>query len=150
VKFPCGLSVDGKVVNSFKDRLNTGWQYDASFRMGPHVCVVKNAAKLFYKYEANLFIDGVLLDDGKHTVISQPGPTPIQPPVPTSASPSSQTAQPAPSSQGPVPFYPVLPAHCSTCQAPLRMNTVNWTGPMSASCPHCGSGVKIKWERIGE
>ncbi|MEW6028142.1 MAG: hypothetical protein AB1554_01540 [Chloroflexota bacterium] len=96
--------------------------------------------------KVELRVDGILLQSGTHTVVVEPRQTPVQP----AASPTPTPPQSAPSSQGPVPFYPVLPPNCSNCHAPISMNTANWTGPMSASCPHCGSGVEIQWKKIGE
>ncbi len=149
-KFNCELTVDGALVNSFQGKMLAGWKYDASFRLGSRVGVVKNTVKVFGISDANLLLDGVLLKAGIHTVIAQPrqipAPAAVQAPAPSAPPP----AQPAPGSQGPVPFYPVLPANCPNCQAPLNMSTAAWTGPMSASCPHCGSSVEIKWKKIGE
>ncbi len=144
--FTSELIVDGMVVNTFKGKQIAGWKYEASFRVGSHVGVLRNSVKVFGVKESDLYLNGALLKAGAHTVIAQPRQTTAQPVAP----PPPANAQPGPSSQGPVPFYPVLPPNCPNCHAPISMNTANWTGPMSASCPHCGSGIEIQWKKIGE
>jgi predicted lipid-binding transport protein (Tim44 family) len=70
-----------------------------------------------------------------------------QPPIPAAPIPAAQAA---PSPQASTPTIPVLPANCPHCLAPIAMNTVSWSGPLNSRCPYCGSGIDIKWKKLGE
>jgi hypothetical protein len=37
-----------------------------------------------------------------------------------------------------------LPDKCPACGAPLSVSTVKWTGATTASCPFCGSNLKVQ------
>ncbi|MFX1318757.1 MAG: hypothetical protein ACFE9D_10240 [Promethearchaeota archaeon] len=37
-----------------------------------------------------------------------------------------------------------LPAECPRCDAPLKYNEVQWTGPRQAECPYCGEVVELE------
>jgi hypothetical protein len=37
-----------------------------------------------------------------------------------------------------------LPHICPNCNAPIRGNTVKWTGPQSADCPYCGTNLPMR------
>ncbi|MHA1637865.1 MAG: hypothetical protein ACTSUB_07610 [Candidatus Thorarchaeota archaeon] len=41
-----------------------------------------------------------------------------------------------------------LPTKCPTCSADLSDSNVDWTGPMEATCLHCGAVIQAKFERI--
>ena len=79
--------------------------------------------------------------------MGESGQKPAQPSGPSDYSPAARDMA---GTQGSVPVFPVLPANCSSCNAPLNMNTVKWTGPMSACCPNCGSAIEIKWKKLVE
>src|SRR5512140_301202 len=72
----------------------------------------------------------------------QPAPRPVtQAPVPTPAPQVTPiVTQPA------VSYHPVqdLPSACPHCGGPVRANEVKWTGPRSAVCSYCGSGLPLK------
>ena len=37
----------------------------------------------------------------------------------------------------------LLPHICPNCNAPIRGNSVKWTGPQSADCPYCGTNLPM-------
>ena len=41
-----------------------------------------------------------------------------------------------------------LPTTCPICSADLSDSNIDWTGPMEATCLHCGAVVQAKFERI--
>jgi len=40
--------------------------------------------------------------------------------------------------------HPVLPTHCPSCGAPLRLDEVDWLDDVTAECGYCGSPVREK------
>ena len=50
---------------------------------------------------------------------------------------------------GTIPTIPVIPKNCPRCMAPLTLDKVQWTGPLSAACPNCGASVDVEWRKIG-
>ncbi len=43
---------------------------------------------------------------------------------------------------------PRLPHKCPTCTADLSDSNVDWTGPLEATCGHCGAVIQAKFERV--
>ncbi len=43
-----------------------------------------------------------------------------------------------------------LPAACPQCDAPLKYNEVQWTGPRQAECPYCGTAVELEETIVGD
>lgn len=37
----------------------------------------------------------------------------------------------------------LLPQVCPSCNAPVRVNEVRWTGPQSANCAYCGTNLPM-------
>ena len=66
-----------------------------------------------------------------------------QPPPPPPPSPALQPDSKQPVVQSPPPepdhYSGWLPATCPSCGAPIRPQTVRWTGSQSADCAYCGS-----------
>jgi hypothetical protein len=50
---------------------------------------------------------------------------------------------------GTTPTIPVIPKNCPRCIAPLTLDKVQWTGPLSAACPNCGASIDVEWRKIG-
>lgn len=163
------LTVDGMQVNKAQGWSVTGKQ--VTFRIGSHVGIL-TVKRGFASFKPELRVDTFMLESGTHAVVVRPHQAspqfssgrhctncgwPIRPGVKfcencgTAAQQTTHPAAPAqPAGQTSTPMLPVLPSSCSKCQAPISMNSVNWTGPMSASCSHCGSNVEIKWKKIGD
>jgi DNA-directed RNA polymerase subunit RPC12/RpoP len=89
---------------------------------------------------------GALTKEDQPSVLDEPekpgfppaAPAPVQP-----REPEPFQFQPA------IPVEPshradLLPANCSQCGGPMRASEVKWHGPKSASCPYCGSTLKMK------
>jgi hypothetical protein len=72
-------------------------------------------------------------DVPESTDVSEPTPDQsISAPVSASDSPAVQEHR-----------IELLPHICPNCNAPIRGNSVKWTGPQSADCPYCGSNIPM-------
>jgi len=70
-----------------------------------------------------------------------PESTELAKPAPVQAIPLADLADAAPANQGH--RLELLPHICPNCNAPIRGNSVKWTGPQSADCPYCGSNLPM-------
>jgi len=48
-----------------------------------------------------------------------------------------------PDSKVPEKVY-LIPAECSSCNAPINADVVDWVGPLKAKCPQCGAIIEAK------
>lgn len=148
------INVDGMTIRDGKIAIRDvkkGGDYPV--RVGPHIGVIKISKKtlIISKTKIEFRIDGKVIPAGKHVTISQPPPKTPPPPTPAYQPPPPQPVQPAVQPQaGGTPMIPVVASKCPNCSTPLNMENVNWTGPMSAACPSCGTGVDVEWRKIGE
>lgn len=136
------ISVDGQVVSEKKSgSLNRFWG-DYPVMVGPHAGTVRVRARGLGGMGFTLVLDGKEIPPGQHVTLAPFAPA--QPP------PAAPVAAPTPDrgdGHG-VPMIPALPAYCHACGAGLSMNSVDWSGPMSATCARCGMAVEIGWKRL--
>jgi hypothetical protein len=62
-------------------------------------------------------------------------------PAPVMTEPSATPASVLPAAQEH--RTELLPHVCPNCNAPVRGNTVRWTGAQSADCPYCGTNLPM-------
>ncbi len=89
-------------------------------------------------------------------VFSQAAPQVFETPkAPAPFPPAAPSPAPTPAPVNPVAFTPTapvqavhpvqeLPSACPHCGGPVRAYEVKWTGPRSAVCAYCGSGLPLK------
>lgn len=149
------IAVDGQTEHeSDKTVMVALLEGDYPVTVGPHqgrLRIRRNWFMQDWKYELEL--DGQPLAVDETTRLAAPSiPSEPQtgPATEQDASPREPT-QPTPApATATTPVVPTLPPSCPNCGAALAMSSVEWTGPMSARCPSCGSGVAIRWHKIGE
>ena len=124
---------------------------DHPIRVGNQIGIVKVAKKGWWGgVLLELRINGELVLSGQHVVLSRSTVDAIELEAaepPTRAEERTQQAKPQGSSPT---MYPTLPSKCEACGAPVRMDSVKWTGPMHAACGSCGSAVTAQWRKVLE
>jgi hypothetical protein len=167
------ITVDGEIVHE-SDRavLPQMLVGDHRFRAGPHQGVLRVRRNWFtQEWQYELELAGQLIPIDEPTALARtPSPSRPQPearteepsPLPQTAPADAALTPAAPGEPSPIPpsatsqpvattpVVPVLPLRCAGCGTQLTMSNVEWTGPMSARCPSCGSGVDIRWQKVGE
>jgi len=94
-----------------------------------------------------LTIDGKNIPEGQHVTLANPvaavpkisnPPPSSQPQVVVNVQPNTNAA-----------VVPTLPPNCPSCGTAITMNNAKWSGPMSAACPVCNTGIQVSWTKIG-
>ena len=147
------IMVDGKTVIEEKGNTAAGIWRDYVFRVGKHVCIVNARpekegwmAKMFSgKTTLDLAIDGVDIEPGEHVNLTS---SKAQPRAPHETTLRDSPEKPH-GAVDPTLMIPIFPPQCGSCGAPVNMQDVEWTGPLTASCGTCRSAVDVEWKKLG-
>ncbi len=145
------ISVDGEeIVNRKAGGTLNFWGTQHTLRIGQHAGLVKIIRSRGFQTRWELYVDGKPVPEGQHVVIEAPSAPAAPQVIYTQAPPQVVVTQaPAQPAAASTPVMPVLPPKCPNCGTPISMDSVQWTGPMSARCPACNNGIEVEWRKLG-